>query len=144
MGTSSPAASAILSSVLDNVRTRVLSLALDLEAVMPEAGEPMLFGEGHCIVIDATNHAVKREAAQGLATWEECTKRASYRTSTSTVPDEWLKDSTDHPGSWWENWHDWIDKRAPASKPAAKALVGGDTYPPLAAAPGDCVRRRLT
>jgi polyhydroxyalkanoate synthase subunit PhaC len=49
---------------------------------------------------------------------------------------EWLKDSTDHPGSWWQNWHDWIDKRAPASKPAAKALVGSDTYPPLAAAPG--------
>ena len=43
------------------------------------------------------------------------TKRPSYRTSTSTVPDEWLKDSTDNPGSWWENWHDWIEKRAPAS-----------------------------
>jgi polyhydroxyalkanoate synthase subunit PhaC len=73
------------------------------------------------------------------------TKRASYRTSTSTstVPDEWLKDSTDNPGSWWENWHDWIEKRTPASKPAPRAL-GSDTYPPLAAAPGEYVRRRLT
>jgi polyhydroxyalkanoate synthase subunit PhaC len=73
------------------------------------------------------------------------TKRASYRasTSTSTVPDEWLKDSADNPGSWWENWHVWIEKRAPASKPAPRAL-GSDTYPPLAAAVGDCVRRRLT
>jgi hypothetical protein len=31
----------------------------------------MLFGEGHCIVIDATNHAVKDGAAQGLASWDD-------------------------------------------------------------------------
>lgn len=37
----------------------------------PSVCDWMLFGEGHCIVIDATNHAVKREAAQGLATWDE-------------------------------------------------------------------------
>ena len=37
----------------------------------PSVCDWMLFGEGHCIVIDATNHAVKKEAAQGLATWDE-------------------------------------------------------------------------
>jgi hypothetical protein len=37
----------------------------------PSVCDWMIFGEGHCIVIDATNHAVKREAAQGLATWDE-------------------------------------------------------------------------
>lgn len=37
----------------------------------PSVCDWTLFGEGHCIVIDATNHAVKREAAQGLATWDE-------------------------------------------------------------------------
>jgi hypothetical protein len=37
----------------------------------PSVCDWMLFGEGHCIVIDATNHAVKQEAAQGLATWDE-------------------------------------------------------------------------
>lgn len=37
----------------------------------PSVCDWMLFGEGHCIMIDATNHAVKREAAQGLATWDE-------------------------------------------------------------------------
>ncbi len=31
----------------------------------------MLFGKGHCIVIDATNHSVKEAAAQGLATWDQ-------------------------------------------------------------------------
>jgi hypothetical protein len=37
----------------------------------PKVCDWMLFGEGHCIVIDATNHVVKSEAAQGLATWDE-------------------------------------------------------------------------
>ncbi len=37
----------------------------------PSVCDWMLFGEGHCIVIDATNHAVKEKAAQGLATWDE-------------------------------------------------------------------------
>jgi hypothetical protein len=37
----------------------------------PSVCDWMLFGKGHCVVIDATNHAVKKEAAQGLATWDE-------------------------------------------------------------------------
>ncbi len=37
----------------------------------PSVCDWMLFGKGHCIVIDATNHAVKEDAAQGLATWDE-------------------------------------------------------------------------
>jgi hypothetical protein len=37
----------------------------------PSVCDWMIFGEGHCIVIDATNHAVKQEAAQGLASWDE-------------------------------------------------------------------------
>ena len=36
----------------------------------PSVCDWMLFGQDHCIVIDATNHAVKEDAAQGLATWE--------------------------------------------------------------------------
>jgi hypothetical protein len=37
----------------------------------PSVCDWMLFGQGHCVVIDATNHAVKADAAQGLATWDE-------------------------------------------------------------------------
>ncbi|MFL0160287.1 hypothetical protein ACJH41_23350 [Mycobacteroides chelonae] len=37
----------------------------------PSVCDWMILGDGHCIVIDATNHAVKSEAAQGLATWDE-------------------------------------------------------------------------
>lgn len=37
----------------------------------PSVCDWILLGEGHCVVIDATNHAVKADAAQGLATFEE-------------------------------------------------------------------------
>ncbi|OCB32796.1 hypothetical protein A9X02_24260 [Mycobacterium malmoense] len=37
----------------------------------PSVCDWMLLGEGHCVVIDATNHAVKADAAQGLATYDE-------------------------------------------------------------------------
>jgi hypothetical protein len=37
----------------------------------PSVCDWMLLGEGHCVVIDATNHAVKADAAQGLATFDE-------------------------------------------------------------------------
>jgi hypothetical protein len=37
----------------------------------PSICDWMLLGEGHCVVIDATNHAVKANAAQGLATFQE-------------------------------------------------------------------------
>jgi hypothetical protein len=35
----------------------------------PSVCDWMIFGHRHCIVIDATNHAVKEDAAQGLASW---------------------------------------------------------------------------
>lgn len=38
---------------------------------MPSICDWMLLGEKHCVVIDATNHAVKEDAAQGLATFAE-------------------------------------------------------------------------
>jgi hypothetical protein len=37
----------------------------------PSVCDWMLLGEKHCVVIDATNHAVKEDAAQGLATFTE-------------------------------------------------------------------------
>ncbi|GAB7146268.1 hypothetical protein [Mycobacterium riyadhense] len=37
----------------------------------PSVCDWMIFGNGHCIVIDATDRAVKEDAAQGLASWDE-------------------------------------------------------------------------
>lgn len=48
----------------------------EMQAAWTTKGTPsvcdwMIFGKEHCVVIDATNHAVKDKAAQGLATWDE-------------------------------------------------------------------------
>lgn len=41
------------------------------KSTTPSVCDWMMLGEGHCVVIDATNHAVKADAAQGLATFDE-------------------------------------------------------------------------
>ncbi|ASL12218.1 hypothetical protein U8D42_28815 (plasmid) [Mycobacterium europaeum] len=40
------------------------------KGVEPSVCDWLILGKDHCVVIDATNHAVKEDAAQGLATWE--------------------------------------------------------------------------
>ena len=69
--------------------------------------------------------------------------RSSYRTggSESADPAEWLQASVEHPGSWWQDWSDWIAKHTPATGPAP-AQLGSQAYPPLADAPGEFVHRR--
>jgi polyhydroxyalkanoate synthase len=49
--------------------------------------------------------------------------------------DEWMDGATEHKGSWWDNWLEWLHKRSgewrqPASTP------GSEQYRPLEAAPG--------
>jgi polyhydroxyalkanoate synthase len=69
--------------------------------------------------------------------------RNSYRTggSESADPAEWLQASVEHPGSWWQDWSDWIAKHTPVTAPAP-AQLGSQAYPPLADAPGEFVHRR--
>ncbi len=40
------------------------------KGVEPSVCDWLILGKDHCVVIDATNHAVKEDAAQGLATWK--------------------------------------------------------------------------
>jgi polyhydroxyalkanoate synthase len=55
----------------------------------------------------------------------------------STIED-WLKTSTEHPGSWWPNWLDWI---APKSGPKVAARIpGSGKLKPIEDAPGSYVR----
>ena len=70
--------------------------------------------------------------------------RNSYRTGkvTGTDPDEWLANSTENPGSWWEHWNHWIEEHTPGKRPAPPR-PGSDSYPPLGEAPGDYIRRVL-
>ena len=52
----------------------------------------------------------------------------------------WMKTATEHPGSWWPNWLDWIkslnDKTAPAR------TVGGGKLTPIEEAPGSFVKAK--
>src|SRR5690606_34288632 len=56
-------------------------------------------------------------------------------------PDEWLEHSTEHPGSWWPDWSNWLaEQSGPRKKSASK--LGSARYAPIEAAPGRYVTVR--
>ncbi|MBE3603686.1 alpha/beta fold hydrolase [bacterium] len=56
-------------------------------------------------------------------------------------PDQWMQGATEHKGTWWDNWLDWIEQRSGAKRPAP-AELGGGRYKPIEPAPGSYVRGR--
>ena len=52
--------------------------------------------------------------------------------------DDWLAQATEHKGSWWNDWAEWLAKQAPAKVPARKP--GSAKFRPLCDAPGEYVR----
>ncbi|HEX7265919.1 MAG TPA: hypothetical protein VF256_00670, partial [Streptosporangiaceae bacterium] len=57
---------------------------------------------------------------------------------TSDDPDQWLAGATEHHGSWWPQWIEWLTARSGPEKAPASAL-GNRKYPPLGPAPGTYV-----
>ena len=56
--------------------------------------------------------------------------------------DHWLETATDHPGSWWSHWHEWLDQQDSKQVPARE--IGSDSeYQAIVPAPGDYVRVRI-
>ena len=53
-------------------------------------------------------------------------------------PEAWLTAATRHQGSWWEDWTQWIARRAGTR--VAPPPLGNATHPPLTPAPGTYVR----
>jgi polyhydroxyalkanoate synthase len=53
-------------------------------------------------------------------------------------PEQWLAGSHKQPGSWWEDWAQWVGQRGGEQKPAPQSL-GSERYLPGAAAPGTYV-----
>ena len=49
----------------------------------------------------------------------------------------WLAGATEHKGSWWEDWTEWIDDRAGARR--TPPPMGGTAHPPVGDAPGKYV-----
>jgi polyhydroxyalkanoate synthase len=53
---------------------------------------------------------------------------------------DWLKNATEHKGSWWPDWRQWLESLDAEMVPAR--VVGSETMPPLEDAPGSYVRVR--
>jgi polyhydroxyalkanoate synthase len=54
--------------------------------------------------------------------------------------DKWLAQATEHPGSWWPDWIEWIKAQNPALVPAREP--GGGVLAPIEDAPGSYVKVR--
>jgi polyhydroxyalkanoate synthase len=54
--------------------------------------------------------------------------------------DKWLEKATEHPGSWWPDWIEWIKQQAGETVPAREP--GGGKYQPIEDAPGSYVKVR--
>lgn len=69
--------------------------------------------------------------------------RSSYRVSDrAELPVEanrWLEAAVTHRSSWWEDWADWIGRRAGDLRPPP--AIGSVAHPPQRPAPGDYVRQ---
>ncbi|TCR65257.1 class I poly(R)-hydroxyalkanoic acid synthase [Bosea sp. BK604] len=55
--------------------------------------------------------------------------------------EEWTKSATEHPGSWWPHWIEWIKAQAPKQVPAREP--GSGKLTPLEDAPGSYVKIRV-
>jgi polyhydroxyalkanoate synthase subunit PhaC len=54
--------------------------------------------------------------------------------------EEWLQNATEHEGSWWEDWTNWLEPRS--GEKVDPPGVGSVQYPPIEDAPGTYVRER--
>ena len=69
--------------------------------------------------------------------------RSRYRTGPDQLPDdpnEWMAMSTEHTGTWWDDWILWVTDRSGELGPAPTDL-GCAEYPPLMPAPGRYVHQ---
>jgi polyhydroxyalkanoate synthase len=51
--------------------------------------------------------------------------------------DEWLAGATQHKGSWWTDWREWLQQRS--GEQVAPPSMGNAAHPPITAAPGTYV-----
>jgi len=68
-------------------------------------------------------------------------EKASFRVNDELPqePEAWLKSATQTPGSWWDDWTEWLGERSGEQRSARKQL-GGKGYRPLGEAPGSYVK----
>jgi len=56
-------------------------------------------------------------------------------------PEDWLRDATEHPGSWWPDWQAWVEPFAGEMVPAR--VPGDGRLKPIEDAPGSYVKVRI-
>jgi polyhydroxyalkanoate synthase subunit PhaC len=54
--------------------------------------------------------------------------------------EDWLAKATEHPGSWWPDWLQWLKNLHPETVPARQP--GSPNYPPIEDAPGSYVKMK--
>src|SRR5829696_1114727 len=54
--------------------------------------------------------------------------------------EEWRQNATEHEGSWWEDWTNWLEPRS--GKKVDPPSVGNEQYPPIEDAPGTYVKEQ--
>lgn len=54
---------------------------------------------------------------------------------TPASPDDWFASTTQQPGSWWNDWFDWLAGHS-GERQSATSSLGSAEYPPLEPAPG--------
>ncbi len=75
----------------------------------------------------------------------EGSKKARYYTNKTPYEsyDDWLSNATQHHGSWWSHWIDWLKDRSAGTK-KAPATLGCTEYPVVEKAPGRYLLDQLT
>jgi polyhydroxyalkanoate synthase len=71
-------------------------------------------------------------------------KKRSYWTNDKlpATQADWLQGATEHPGSWWSDWRDWLKPHAGKQVPAPKRYGKGTAYKAIEPAPGRYVKAR--
>jgi len=71
-------------------------------------------------------------------------KRRSHWTGTPypADPEQWFSKATEHQGSWWPLWSQWLGKQGGGSR-EAPAATGSAKYKPIEPAPGRYVKHRI-
>ncbi len=90
----------------------------------------VLAGSGHIAGV------INPPAAKKYQYWRN-TKRRKYNN-----PEDWFRDATEMPGSWWNDWDSWIARHAGPKVPARVPGDGG--LEPIEDAPGSYVRIKGT
>jgi len=61
----------------------------------------------------------------------------------SANADGWLSQAAEKPGSWWNDWSEWLERRA-GGRIKAHSRLGNAEFKPLEPAPGSYVRHRIS